>query len=1174
MSEASMNTAYDRAQLDTATPFLVSAGAGAGKTYTLTGRYLHALLQPANAGALDIRPENILAITFTRKAANEMRERVRLRVQGTLHTKKVRRGWENADDRDVGDNEVEHLRGCLPELATAPICTFDEFCQSLLRRFPVEAGVDPEFALIQPGAMRQKQKTEVAETLETWLHNSTDNSAGRAALLALLESYDFATIRDTVTELLSLPAEERQRVLETPRAAQEKAAAKVLLAHPRLLKMIAEVGGEGAAGLAAVSVRLKEDHGKDVRDSVFGKSFDKCENLQLAGDSQRIQEQFQILAGCIEPTLAAPVATELDFAGVQAKALALLRNKPHRDTVLGALKLRHIFVDEFQDTNHGQVELIHRLVGKFDQDDRPLIQAPDAPRLFIVGDPKQAIYRFRGGEVELFARERALFTEANHLELQYNYRSKPGLLTFFNHTFDDAYGIFSRLYGAAAAEYEPTYAAMHSPLGKGVETATTPRAAVFLYKEGKTPEENGEDNAADADGEDSDIEAQWCAQQLRGLHGQENAAWRDSVILKYSVRSIDALRRELTRQGIPHYVVNSGGLADCQEVCDIIQWLRILARPDDLLALTACAKQPCIGFNDRELLQLKRLGDDAFQPAANCDFLTDATQWSFGMRLRYGAVKVVPTAAVLNAKLGRFQESLRQLAAEAGRIPAAELAERVVVVTGMRRTWAGWMPDEAGRLQAKAMLANIEQFLDLVRNNLGATADLTEAVAFFDDLADNASEIGEAQILDETDDVVRIMTIHQAKGLEFKNVFVYGIHNLGSGRGGREKQVLKNASGFAAITLSDNEKPVQAGDKADATTLAARRIEVMKAAAEKRRLFYVATTRASERLFVSGKLSGIIDSKGEGKLADQQAKIDDKKGKITPAKRPVRDFDSPSLQESGSAPDWLFYRFGMRITPEQKEASVWFAEKPVDYAADGTITGNASDLLAATSELPASGQAPAAEKRAPGTSAELPAYTPWPGIVTISPSLVDTKELGMVLSDKPDDLVTIGTPSATGTKENPLLYGNAFHHLMAVWDFTDEGKPAAITAAKCKVGQDTPKLTAYLEACLNKFCAMQHATFGNLRDVFASALEERRLYRELPFTYETSGVENGINWVIGNMDVVLEDKTGNWHIFDYKTGSQEPNHYATQMALYRNALKAHAGGTHPGADSVTLLYVE
>jgi ATP-dependent helicase/nuclease subunit A len=1174
---------YNRAQLEISTPFIVSAGAGAGKTSTLTGRYLYALLQSNDKGELNVRPENILAITFTRKAANEMRDRVRTNLQSVLHSKKVMCAGGNKEKRDLNDRETKHLQNCLPEFATAPICTFDEFCHSLLRRFPIEAGVDPEFELIQPAAMRQKRKSLVADKLEVWLQTDARNtSEGRSALLALLESYDFAMIRDTVTELLGLPTDVCDKVLNL-RSLQEREAARILLTHPRLREHVtydAGIHGEGAAALAVISEGLKIDNKIGVRDAVFGgNEFEKCTGTGydgIAEKSQKVQALFGQLAKSLAGEVAIAIPSELDFTGVQEMALKMLQRPECRKTVLAALNLRHIFVDEFQDTNHEQVELIHLLIGKFEDETairkKPLIHDQHVPRLFIVGDPKQAIYRFRGGEVELFAEECGLFTSANHLQLQYNYRSTPGLVDFFNNAYDGSYGIFSRMYGAAAADYEPVYAEMTPPENKeklDKDEAFFP-VEVFLYKERKTSAEDKKDSE---DGEDSDIEAQWCAQQLRGLHAAAATKWSDSVILKYSVRNIDDLRRELTYQGIPHYVVNTGGLVDCQEVCDIIQWLRILSRPDDLLALTACAKQPCIGLNDHDLLLIKRLDDTVFQPAADCEFLEDAEQWSFGMRLRYGEIIKDADAAILNGKLNCLQKCLAQLTLLAGRIPVAELAGQVVAVTGMRETWAGWKPDEPERLQAKGMLANIEQFLALVRDNLGETADLADAIAFFVDLADNANEAGEAQILDETDDVVRIMTIHQAKGLEFKNVFVYGTHNLGKG-GGEGTCLLRNESGFAAIALAKETQPVETDANAcDATTLAAKQISKLKAEAEKRRLFYVATTRAKQRLFISGKLGQKINDL----IKCQQETT--KNGLTLPAKRPARDFDSAMLQESSSATDWLFFRFGMRITPEEENATVWFAEDPKDYDAEGAPMP--SVLLTATCESPECGNVPESTPRAAGVPAELPIHAIQPKIITVSPSLADTKSLDVELSVSPAAPLAIGyqpnASSSPGAKDNPLLYGDAFHHLMAVWDFTDEGKATAIAAAKLKAGQETPELTTFLKTCLENFCGMRHGPFGNVRETFKVALDENRLYRELPFTHQVPGNQPGtINWVIGSMDVVLESADGTLYIFDYKTGRQAPEHYATQMALYRNVLlAAHSGSGVPvNVPEAILLYVE
>lgn len=1173
-------SAYDRARFDLATHLIVEAGAGAGKTEALTQRYAYAIVRGGCA------PGQILAVTFTRKAAAEMRQRSRQALGLCLHTGMARARWDADAVTAIPEVDRQRIRAAMAELGGAPIDTFHGFCATLLRRFPIEAGLDPGFTVLDPAAASLRRSAAVEAYLEPIL--GVPDHELFPVLMGLLTTYDYSLVCRTVSYLDSLSGTGPAEGLTDGAA---RAACSFFSEHP-LLAALWPPGraGEDEAGcaiaaavaafraeptlgrLAGIGTAVTLKHGakdaewKDdfrvLRDDLLPKLKDASDPAGLSATAQRAQDAWAACRRLASAEALQPFSpAELDYNGLERKALELLRDPERRARIRRDLDLRHILVDEYQDTNHIQRRILYYLAGCPDPDAASPAFPDDAPRLFCVGDPKQSIYRFRGAQVEVFSQTARHITTClggTRLALDRNYRSSPALIAFYNHLFSDTDGVFSRPRNAGPADYEPVYLDMFDP-GPPVGSAGAP-PAVFCHlinppAAGATdgsdvPDEERADSSDEAP--PSQDEVLWIADQIRRFVGHTDPrrgtplSFRDIAVLKYSVQSIQPLRDALHQAQIPYYVVGSRGLMDCQEVEDVCQWLHLLARPDDDLALAACAKQPWIGLTDAHLLALHSATVDALRlrpELEGADFTVAALAGSLAGRLRHLRLAAeAPESPAVNAGLERLQARFAALLDLAGRVPAAVLAGQIVALNGMRETWACWrrQGDADDRWDARTRVANLDRFLELLRQGCRDSADLSGLIRYLDEIAAGSDTGQEAQLVGERDDVVRIMTIHQAKGLEFPVVFVMGIDSL-SGRGGAESIVTAPDS-LPIVRLPGAKGSLAELQHLDPLSLAAAQIRRLKDYAERRRLFYVATTRARSYLCLSGTYRP----------------DDEKNGK---ARRTIHN------RHDGAS--WLVARFGMR------EATDWAEDPHAQWSAEESrwlahgFPGAVAARFAPEPAAAATGTSDAITPIPLPTSAWRPVTLLQPSALagngdTAPPEAVLPAELSGPVVEKPRGV------------EN--LLGDLFHRLMAEWDFQDgslAGQIARLLSAEFpKDDPMRPTAEAFLRLCTGSFRALEWRG-QRLQSLFAEALRQGRLHREWPFTHWGNAGEDRpgtAEWISGKIDVILEQDRC-CQVFDYKTGFEPPAHYAAQMRVYREALRM-ALPPDVAVPPPVLLYVE
>jgi len=748
------------------TNVVVTAGAGTGKTTLI----VDAALDRIGAGA-DVR--RILMLTFTEKAANEMR----LRVHEAL-----------------GKRRDEPARAALALLDRAQIGTIHGFCAHLLREFPVEAGVDPRFA-VDEGARR---RAIFEREWERWLEEELAADAPRReAWLRLLESATLKEVRGVAEMLASFAVPESAL---DPKAALSAGRASLRLAKEaavesleraalpcgrpfnNLLRQMRELGlylKDGGAPPDLEATPSADHRGWADAD------FDAAS--QAAADARALAKD---VAAMDEEGLGAALALLCDFArrfraaytaegfasfdGILTLTHALLDSSP---SIRARVRERFdfILVDEFQDTDPAQCEIIMKLAeGK---DGKP---APG--RLFIVGDPKQSIYSFRGADIVAYerVRERLLEHGAEEFVLRTSFRSHAGILDVVNGVFAQVIRKRERL--------QPPYEPIEPEPGRAAPEGPSVELALF-----------------------DRVEEDISAEDARRAEAEHIAAWlemhkprRDSAILLRALTDAHVYLEALREHGVPYVVEGEKFFYGAPEVIDFINLLAAAADPNDRTALAGLLRSPLGAVDDRRLWELRAAG-----------------------QLDWRSEPDDPRVARFYARLRRLHERSRT-----ARVP--ELVDEIFDSTFALELAAASYPGE----QAVANLQKIRQKArDLDPPDLRSfLRSMREAVR-------SMEEEGESPLADETLDAVRVMSIHKAKGLEFPVVFLPDLHRPPGG----DEEELPVRYDWPTRTLG-----VRLAGKTDAGAAALAARERLRRREEGKRLPYVALTRARERLFLSG----------------------------------------------------------------------------------------------------------------------------------------------------------------------------------------------------------------------------------------------------------------------------------------------------------------------------------
>ncbi|MCK5645596.1 MAG: UvrD-helicase domain-containing protein [Anaerolineales bacterium] len=799
---------------------LITAGPGSGKTLTLVERYVKLLGQ-------GLSPRNVAAITFTEKAAREMRNRVRRRV---------------SDHAKEGGKKEEklHWQGVEAKLDAARIGTIHSLCAEILRTHPAEANLDPDFEVIEEG-LSAALKTQAIDDALIWATGHPENALvfqsfspnylkrvlrflldRRLDASALLSRADFTTLGESaiLNELIELHGKvelvdalaELKRMKVEGRLLQDagdKLASQIDTLLDEWVKFNEGVHAEDIleASSALYSLRRKGLQLRVGKKTSVAKGlirgmqlfYDEHINPWIGGaqkgdlpPDEYVEENFtknlprlkgiftqarKLYNSALESRYA------MDFDDLESGALELLKRaeiQKHWRSSLNA-----ILVDEFQDTNERQQEIVNQLRG-------------EPGRLFVVGDARQSIYRFRGAKVTVF-REMQKQIEAEggeSIELDITFRAHPRLLN----ALED---LCSQFLGT---EDGPLYRVPFTPLRPDRERARVgmmpPFVEVICGLGG---------SAKDA----RPVAAQALARRLIELQAEgQITEWDDVALLFRASSGFQYYEDAFETLGIPFVTVAGGGFFDRPEIRDVLNMLRALADPLDDLAMAGLLRSPAFGLRDETLYLLRWRGESRMHlwPSLNEDLSNlDQDDQRRVMRARMILESLVPLA---------------------DRLPIAELLNELIIRTDYRailasagsRMWRNL--DKLLQDAHKSGLVRVRSFLDYVQT-----------------LRDVGAREGEAPV--EEHGSVRLMTVHKAKGLEF-NIVVLADAARMPRKGGQIAYLLPE-TGIAARA-----------DRLEANSMVTRLahyINAQESEAEEDRLLYVALTRTREKLLVSGHVT-------------------------------------------------------------------------------------------------------------------------------------------------------------------------------------------------------------------------------------------------------------------------------------------------------------------------------
>jgi len=828
--------ARDRILADLDINLLVEAGAGSGKTTALVGR-LVALLRTGTATV-----DEIAAVTFTRKAAAELRERFQTEIETCL------RAAREGDGSD--DVETERLGSALDEIDRAFIGTIHSFCGRLLRERPLEVGLDPGFQEL-PVEERAGLRRGFWESYLERLARDSDPLLEELASAGLRPSRLYGLFSTLVENPdVDFPAE-----MTAPPSASEVGTIRESLAGivSRAWELMDDM--PPTKGWDSLQKKLRRLHfeqditgWKEVPDLLaavavlckptrpFKTTWNKWRETEMArslladinefgvGDTpaQRLVDQWYAHRYALAIRLSQAASEEfavhrlrigkLDFQDLLVLAARLLRENPQVRRQLGE-RYRRLLVDEFQDTDPLQAEIMLLLSsdvgeaeGEGGSEDASVVmsdwrtQSPRAGALFVVGDPKQSIYRFRRADIQLYGFVRERFEEFGEvLTLSTNFRSRPAIGDLVNGLFADD-------------DFFPTKATSVQAAFERLDTrppvSRVPREGVFTYD--IDPEARTKSAAA---GDDAARLATWIQDRIDS--GERVAA--DFLILTRQRSNMDAYARALEARNVPVQVTGAGVGVE-EEMHELEVLLACMIDPTNPVKVVAALVGLFFGIDYDRLVTHRLEGGslDAMWPGER------------------GHDDVL---AALRTLHGWWRASVSE--------PADIFVGRLVSELGLLPFAAA---GDLGTLRAGALLYALDAVRAAAYSGdtslpgalaaLGAALDLKEA---------------EAPLEPGLPDAVRLMNLHQAKGLEgtvvilanpvSRRVFPPDEHLSRSDDGVARGFLRVTETGGAFRGSQDLARPAGWTEYESA--------EADFTAAEEVRLLYVAVTRAREELVVA-----------------------------------------------------------------------------------------------------------------------------------------------------------------------------------------------------------------------------------------------------------------------------------------------------------------------------------
>ncbi len=805
--DAQDNQALDRIRQEAATTFFVEAGAGTGKTAALVSRIVGLIVQDWTT------IDRIVAVTFTERAAAELSDRVRAGLEEAL---------------EVSPDRSHLIQSAIDSLERAQISTIHSFCRSLLRLFAAEAGVDPSFDVLDEVLTERRFGDSWRSFLDA-VHNERVASGAIDRALALgmttrnIETlaYDLAS-RPELAPLLENPAvpsplwpnlatmrEELASLALTQASADDDLRVRVegvlglvnSLCRPNIdresvLASGAAVLGESmnVSSIDAWSSRETISQVRDTAKSVIARLLATLENCR----TKALADLMPLVVRFVrEDAVDRARDGTMTFDDLILLTCDLLRDNLEARRVLQG-QFDVLLIDEFQDTDPLQVSIALAFIGDSGGGGK-------AGRLFLVGDPKQSIYRFRGADMATYAETKTAVVRGggDSLPLAVNRRSRPVILGWVN-------AVFGPLFGEGG---DPNVQAPYVGIKAIRDSALKGPGVAWLG--GELADHNAR--------ESRQVEAAAIARQCRAaleegweVEGSDEpgrrATYGDIAILIPSRTILAPLERALAEADVPFRVEGGSLVYRTQEVRDLLNCLTAIDDPADEVAIVGALRSPAFACSDVDLALHKATGGRFNYRSPDTESRQGVVADGLRTLAEYHATRHTGSIASL----------VERFAADRG------LVEIGILDSGGRNSFrrVRFVVEQARVFEA-AGAESLRSFVSWLERRAG------------DQILDN-----EGADLDDDEDAVRVLTVHAAKGLEFPIVFMAGFSWAPNNRTPTYGRV-GNQVAVAIGSKSDNRSfglgpAAEFGD-----------VETRHSNAEYARLMYVAATRARDHLLVS-----------------------------------------------------------------------------------------------------------------------------------------------------------------------------------------------------------------------------------------------------------------------------------------------------------------------------------
>ena len=859
---------------------LVSAAAGSGKTAVLVERIISMITDEKNPVDVD----KLLVVTYTEAAAAEMKERIAAAIEKKL-------------EESPGNLNLEQQASLVH---SAMITTVHKFCLSVIRDHFHVIGIDPSFRVGEEGELRllkqdvldemleehyAKEEEEFREFVEKYGTGRTDKKIEELILqlyeysrsypdpgqwlISCVEDYEIDrehledsrmvhTVEERVRQHLGdLYGLVRQAMEICQLPAGPYMYAEALESDEKELKKLEKADSYEKMSEVLLNFNWKKLSGKK----------DETVDAELRKSVQTVRKQLKALIDGIQKSYFYATADEwvedmrdsaqamrtltglvqefterfdekkrrrnmIDFSDMEQFALAILTRNTEGKLMPSAVaeeyqeRFAEVMVDEYQDSNLVQETILTSVSG----------MSKGRNNMFMVGDVKQSIYRFRLSRPELFMEKYDTYSvessSCQRIDLHKNFRSRKEVLDSTNYLFEKL--MFREFGGIEYDENAALYAGAEFP-PVPEETGFTDKTEVLIF-------DQQDMKARDA----KEAEARMIARRIRELMGSgciydkdsdsfRKIRYKDIVILTRSIQGwAEVFSAVLAEEGIPAYSVSREGYFETYEISVLLDYLRILDNARQDLPLTAVLTSPFVGLDAEELAQIRLAYPNLpFYEAVwlCCEEKEAEAENSSG-----------EISEAVREKLAEFMRQVRHFRSILSYTPIHDLLAKILEETGYR-TFIAAMPGGEQRI------ANVEMLIEKACAFEGTSyKGLFNFVRYIEQLKKYNVDYGEAGIMDEQADTVRLMSIHKSKGLEFPIVFVAGMGKSFNMQDQRGSIVIHPdwGIGIDAVDLEQRTKN---------PTFLKRMIQErtkLENLSEELRVLYVAMTRAKEKMILTG----------------------------------------------------------------------------------------------------------------------------------------------------------------------------------------------------------------------------------------------------------------------------------------------------------------------------------